>query len=245
MDQIIDERWLFISDVDGTLLGDDIALAQLTQALQPQRERITLAFNSSRTCASLRESLATNNALPRPDYLIGAVGTEIEDLRLDRRLDDYSANLALGWPRDQLAALMIEMGFEPHEGQHQTPLKASFNVPGEANYRRVLDQLAQRGLSARVIYSEDKNLDLLPLGVDKGKAADYLRMHLGFEMRQVVIAGDGGNDLAVFERGFKSIVVANAEASLKALGGPNVYHAHAEYAAGVLEGLRRWHVLSD
>jgi sucrose-6F-phosphate phosphohydrolase len=182
--------------------------------------------------------------LPRPDYLIGALGTEIEDLRLERKLDEYSANLAEGWSRDALAALMTEMDFEPHEAHHQTPLKASFNVPGEANYRRVLDQLAQRGLAARVIYSEDKNLDLLPPGVDKGKAADYLRARLGYELQQVIVAGDGGNDLAMFERGYKSIIVANAEARLRALTGEHVYHAYAAYAAGVLEGLRHWRVLS-
>ncbi|MFU8773321.1 MAG: HAD family hydrolase, partial [Anaerolineales bacterium] len=42
----------------------------------------------------------------------------------------------------------------------------------------------------------------------------------------------------------KGIVVGNADVELKRLKGPNIYHANNNYAAGVLEGLYYWGVIS-
>jgi hydroxymethylpyrimidine pyrophosphatase-like HAD family hydrolase len=56
----------------------------------------------------------------------------------------------------------------------------------------------------------------------------------------VLVSGDSGNDLALYEHGFRGIVVANAHPELKDLDGPNVFHATRPMAAGVVEGLEHW-----
>ena len=90
-------RWLFVSDVDDTLLGNDESLAQLAEALQAAADNVVTAYNSSRPCASLRQSLASVPQLPTPNYLIGALGTEIQDGASGELMTDYTYHLNQGW----------------------------------------------------------------------------------------------------------------------------------------------------
>lgn len=235
--------WMLVSDVDDTLLGDDGALADFAAAMGAQRTRFVLVYNSSRPCASLRKSLAAQPALPQPDYLIGALGTEIELGRSGQALDGYSRMLATGWRRDEIAALMAELGLAAHAAEYQTPLKASYDAPARELRELALTRLAGHDIRVKVIFSGDKNLDLIPVNAGKGQAADYLRARLDFRPERVLVAGDSGNDREMFRAPFKGIVVGNADADLKALTGPHIYHARASHAAGVLEGLRFWGAL--
>ena len=61
-------------------------------------------------------------------------------------------------------------------------------------------------------------------------------------VKGVITAGDTGNDLDMMraELGVHSIAVGNAAAELKAFRAPHVYHAVAEFSAGILEGLRHY-----
>jgi sucrose-6F-phosphate phosphohydrolase len=233
-------RFLFVSDMDDTMLGDDAALGRLAEALMEIRGQIVIAYNSSRPCASLKETLAQNNNLPKPDYLIGALGTEIEDFPAGGRIDAYSRNLKAGWQRDKVAALMEQLGFAAHADEFQTEFKASYHAPGDAQFQRVLDHLREAGLNAKVIFSGNKNLDIIPPGADKGKAVIFLHRMLGFHPEQVIVAGDSANDREMFLHTFKGIIVGNADEALQSLSSPNIHHAQSACAAGVLEGLRHW-----
>lgn len=237
------DRWLFVSDVDDTLLGDDDALADLAAPLRRAGERLIIVYNSSRPCTSLRKTLADITYLLVPQFLVGGMGTEIEEGVSGRELVDYRDKIGQGWQRDKIAALMDELGFEAHDPQFQTPLKASYNVPDVSSYRRVLRYLEAAGLQAKVVYSSGKNLDIIPSGAGKGRAVEYLRQRLGIKPQRVIVAGDSGNDLDMFVPPFKGIVVANAHPELKKLQGDHIYHAKSTYAAGVLEGLRFWGIV--
>ncbi len=85
---------------------------------------------------------------------------------------------------------------------------------------------------------------------------------LGFSEPDAIFAGDSGNDIDVFRSSIPSIVVANADPTVKQsaqeLGAPQLYVAsgslpglNGNYSAGVLEGIchfwpetRQW-LLSD
>jgi len=238
-------KWLFASDVDDTLLGDDNALFKLGRALKSIRQNIVLVFNSSRPCASLKNSLRVNPNLPKPDFLIGALGTEIEAPEPGNEICEYSQQLSKNWDRGQISQLMSDLGFIAHDDEYQTPFKASYNVPGYEQYQLVVEQLKKAGITAKVIFSSNENLDIIPKGIDKGFAVDHLRNKLSLEKDQVIVAGDSGNDLDMFHYGFKGIIVGNADLQLKALTGSNIYHARNIYANGVLEGLQHWGVVSN
>ena len=233
------KRWLLVSDVDDTLLGDDQVLAKLAEVLA-NADHLVVAYNSSRPCASLRRSLTENQALPMPHFLIGAMGTEIQKGESGESLTEYTQYLGQNWRRDQIAALVEDMGLQPHPDKYQTPLKASYDVPNEETYKRVVKRLQEAELEAKVIHSGETNLDIIPTEAGKGNVIKYLYQRLDIPAFQVVVAGDSGNDVEMFQPPFRGIVVGNADADLKAKKGDHVYQAQATHAAGVLEGLRHW-----
>lgn len=236
-------RWLFVSDVDDTLLGNDAALQTLGKALAAAGGTLAIAYNSSRPCASLIRSLDQHKYLAVPDYLIGALGTEIQNGRTGQPLVEYGEYVDHRWDRTRVSELAIELGFVPHSTEFQTPLKASFDVPGPAAYHSVVRRLADEAIEAKVIFSGAKNLDVIPARAGKGSAIQFLAQQLAIDPSRIVVAGDSGNDLEMFVAPRKGIVVANADEELKRLQGDHVYLASAAYAAGVLEGLRYWGVL--
>jgi sucrose-6F-phosphate phosphohydrolase len=235
--------WLFVSDVDDTLLGDDEALSDLAAALRACRRPPILVYDSSRPCASVIESLHTHLDLPMPTYLVGALGTEILDMLSGRALTDYSSHLHSGWSRARICALLDPMGFIPHDARFQTPLKVSYTIPGASAYQHAVKRLRAGGIRAKTIYSGAGNLDIIPERAGKGAAIHYLARRLAIVRDHVVVAGDSANDLDMFVAPFKGIIVANAEPALKAVHGQTTYHARSAYARGVLEGLRFWNVV--
>ncbi len=236
-------RWLLVSDVDDTLLGNNQALADLAKAFLENNDHLVVAYNSSRPCASLRHTLQENPVLPTPDFLIGAMGTEIQRGESGQPLTNYTQYLGQNWQRDHIAELAKDLGLQPHPDEYQTPLKASYDAPDRKTYRRVVNRLEEAGLKAKVIYSGETNLDIIPAQAGKGNVIKYLRQRLEIEADHVAVAGDSGNDLEMFVAPYRGIVVGNADADLKAKEGDHVYHADAAHAAGVLEGLRYWQVL--
>jgi sucrose-6-phosphatase len=237
-------RWLFVSDVDDTLVGDSAALAQLNSALREAGDRIILVLNSSRPCASVRRTLQSVPHLPEPDFLIGALGTEIENCATGQRLAEYDRHIEPAWQRDQVAAITKKLGFTPHDAEFQTPFKASYDIPGAPAYQEVVRQLETAAMRAKVIYSGGRNLDIIPERAGKGTVIAYLRQQLNIPPERVVVAGDSANDLDMFTPPYKGIVVANADVELKQLTGDHIYHARSTHAAGVLEGLQYWQVLN-
>jgi sucrose-6-phosphatase len=235
-------RWLFVTDVDDTLVGDDDSLANLASELELKREEIIFTFNSSRPCASVRRTIQDNTLIPLPDFLIGALGTEIENHE-GQLLEGYSERLDSGWDRQRIATLMEQIGFQAHPDEFQTPFKASYSIKGPDQYQDALDLLSDKGMDVKVIFSGRSNLDFIPKTAGKGAAIQYLRDTLDVSPDRVVTAGDSRNDLDMFAYPNKVIVVSNAETEIRSLRGEHIFQARAPYAAGVLEGLHFWGVL--
>lgn len=244
--------WLFVSDVDDTMLGDEVGLRQLALMLQARPDLITV-YNSSRPCASVRRTLADVVLLPFPNYLIGALGTEIQHGVTGKAIEHYQQVLnracfaqgELLWDRTRIVTLLDHLGLTAHPPEFQTPFKVSYDLPDPALLPQVFDGLATTGLEVKVIYSGNKNLDIIPHVSGKGSAIEYLRRRLGIRSDRVVVAGDSGNDLEMFVAPYKGIVVANATTELKQKEGDHIYHAQTAHAAGVLEGLRFWQVVQN
>lgn len=237
------KKWLFVSDVDDTLLGDDEALGRLSAELEKAADRVTIVYNSSRPCESLRNSLSAVPNLLTPDYLIGGMGTQIELGETKDRLQSYERYLEAGWDREKVAGLVEGLDAKPHPEKYQTPFKVSFDFPGEGAFRVVQERLDVSGLEAKAIFSAGKFLDLIAAKAGKGEAIRFLRSELEVSPEHVIVAGDSGNDVEMFVAPYRGIVVGNADADLKRLKGDHIYHAERPYAGGLLEGLRYWGVL--
>lgn len=241
---------LFSSDIDGTLLGNlEAAQAfKLTWQAMPEAARPYLCYNTGRLLDDALD-LVKDRVLPTPDYLICGVGTQIYDCRKQTALHSFEQRLETGWDL-ALVEHTVTTGFPAARKQpthFQTRFKSSWYLSDlkEADTVRLENALERAGLEINVVYSSNRDLDILPRYADKGNALKWLLQHLQLTAAQAVVAGDTGNDAAMMLlRGIRAILVGNAQPELlEATVGKGVYRAEACFADGVLEGLLHYGVI--
>ncbi|NJR50307.1 MAG: sucrose-phosphate phosphatase [Leptolyngbyaceae cyanobacterium CSU_1_3] len=246
-------RFLFVTDLDNTLVGDHTALQQLNRLLSEHRQthQTKIVYSTGRSLTLYRQ-LTTEHTLLEPDVLIAGVGTEIYadgDTTPDRT---WSEKLAIAWNREAIVAATAHFAdLVPQPETEQSPFKVSFFLTEDAAIA-VLPQieslLQQQGLSIQLIYSSGKDLDILPSLANKGAAMSFVRQNFGIEASQTVVCGDSGNDIALFSVGEeRGIIVGNAQPELltwhRHHSSKRHYFAQSHYAAGILEGLHHFNFL--
>ncbi len=248
------KSFLFITDLDNTLVGDDRALAELNEKLEQHRQDrgTKIVYATGRSPILFRE-LQSEKQLLEPDALIASVGTEIYTGGSDTPDRGWWDKLSPGWNRDAVLATtahFADLVIQPDS--EQRPYKVSFLLT-EDSAQEVLPQLKsslqQQGLDTKLIYSAGIDLDILPRHGDKGLAVQYLRGEWEIEATQTVVCGDSGNDIALFSQGEeRGIIVGNAKTELLQWhkDNPADYHylAQAFCAGGILEGLNHFGFLT-
>ncbi len=238
----MNRQTLLISDVDFTLLGDDEQLAKFAIWYEVNKSNVRLVLTSGRFPDSIIESVETTY-LPEPDVVIGGVGSEICFFP--------SRDVVPGWPVCQLEhwdgdrVRSILAGFErlePQPDRFQSDYKVSYFLrdADPSELEQISTMLLEQSIRPELVYSSQRDLDVLPQGCNKGSAAEYVAHYLGFEPSDVIVCGDSANDIAMFNYGFAGVVVGNAHPELKALDDPLVYQSTHDCAKGVLDGIEYW-----
>lgn len=238
---------IFSTDLDGTVVGDNEATARFRDywLSLPEESRPLLVFNSGRLIDDQRDLMQTV-PLPRPDYIIGGVGTMMSSDSHPSLSDSYTSSLGAAFDWEKIAAVMKDVpGIRLQPDRYQHGLKSSWYLhdADDATIAELERRLNDRGVAARIVYSSGRDLDVLPLAADKGAALSWLCDHLGIGLDEAVVAGDTGNDRAMFELGdVRGVVVSNALQELKsfAVGKHNMFVASEEEADGVASGLKHW-----
>jgi len=237
----VDQSYLLISDVDGTILGDDQALIALAEWLAPRREQVRLVYNSGRFFDSVVASVHAT-AMPFPDAVIGGVGTQIRAYPDGEPIGDWLQQVP-HWSTEiiqQVCHQFPQLELQPSEQLSEHKI-SYFAYDAEAELLDAIEQeLIGHGCQVQMVYSSQRDLDFLPQHVNKGTASAFLASHWNTPVDRVVVSGDSGNDLALFQHRFRGVVVGNSHPELKALNGDSVYQAAGTHAAGVLQGWRHW-----
>lgn len=236
----MDSGSVLVTDIDGTLLGDVAALERFAAWHAANRASYRLVYATGRHRESLQRIIAAT-ALPVPDAAITAVGTEIHD-QSGRRWPGWSERF------DGFEADVVRLALRPfawlalQPDDAQTWLKASYNARDliDAQFAEIRAALVDAGQDARIVYSANLHLDVLPAAAGKGNAAGFLANAWGTSPDEVMVFGDTGNDLDLFRNGFRGTVVRNALPELIDAIDDDVYRSPLSFAAGVLDGIFYW-----
>ncbi len=239
--------FLFVTDLDNTLVGDDDALKTLNQQLASHREEFgTKIVYATGRSLYLYRLLAKHKGLLPPDALITSVGTEMYfDPETEAFDEEWATILSKGWNREEIATIVSkykEVQLQPES--EQNPFKISYYLAAtaaETVLSHLKADLSQQGYNIRLIYSAGQDLDLLPQHGNKGLAVKFLRKRWDINAEKTIACGDSGNDVALFEGEEKGIIVGNAKPELLEWYEQNknesLYLATAPCAGGILEGL--------
>lgn len=247
-------KFLFVTDLDHTLVGDDEAMAELNQQLELHRREhgTKIVYATGRTLSSYQQ-LRTHKQLLDPDALVLSVGTEIYFDGLEKTPDRaWSEKLSEAWNREGIvatAAHFADLFRQPESEQGDfkigyfcTREMAAYIIPQWESL------LAERGLRCKIVYSSGEYLDIVPKNGDKGMAMEFVRQKWKMPAVSTVVCGDSGNDIALFNvPEVRGIMVGNAQPELRQWYEKNAadyhYQAKAACAGGILEGLRHFGLL--
>ena len=185
--------------------------------------------------------------LLQPDALIASVGTEIYFQDSPTPDSDWINKLGGNWQREQVVSILSQFAnLEPQPASEQRPFKVSYYLSTSVAAAVILqlEQLLKRAeLDVEIIYSGSRDLDIVPQGANKGRAVEFLRETWQIPAANTAVCGDSGNDISLFKYGQeRGIIVGNAQPELRLWHQlhPADYHyfAVADYAAGIMEGLK-------
>ena len=235
-----EDLFLLAADVDGTMLGDAQGETQLKTFVQTHRSSLRLAYVTGRYLHSVRELVETRR-LPAPDYVCVNVGTEIYAWQDEQNLigRKYADRVPADWDLEKIYDLGVGEGVWLQDfGELQPPFQAGFFWDGREGSLAALRQRLNDHHRYRILPSYGEFIDVLPNGFGKGDAVRFLQQELGLDPGRVVVAGDSGNDVEMFQTGFQGILPANALEELKAVAcQPWHYQSPLPAGQGVLDGL--------
>ncbi|GFM81279.1 hypothetical protein PSCICO_38720 [Pseudomonas cichorii] len=235
-----------MSDIDGTLLLPDHSLSPVTvdavKRLRDAGVHFTLA--SSRPPRAMRQIIeALGVELPTVAFNGGAIthpdGSLLAAYRIDRDaartcLELFAAQEVAVWvfADDQWLLLDLDGAYVDHERHalgYEPLLVDSFEpyldridkiVASSTDFgllevleNRLNPLIEGKALAAR---SQSYYLDITAVAANKGEALATLAEYLGVELEHTAAIGDGGNDVAMFQRAGLSIAMGQADASVQA-----------------------------
>ncbi|MEL6494994.1 MAG: sucrose-phosphate phosphatase [Cyanobacteria bacterium J06623_7] len=242
--------FLFVTDLDNTLVGDDAALNQLNQQLAEHRDQYgsKIVYATGRSLYLYRLLAEAKSLLP-PDALITAVGTEMYFDRQQSQYDpEWASILARGWNREKIVSIANEFPqLQSQPESEQNPYKISYYLAeseAKSTIANLETALKENGFNIKLIYSAGQDLDLLPQNGDKGLAVKFLREKWDIAPEKTIVCGDSGNDISMFLGEEKGLIVGNAKPELLQWYENNRdrsnYLAKSNCAGGILEGLKHF-----
>ena len=221
-------RLLLCTDLDRTLLPNgpqpESPQARGRFAALVSDPGVVLAFVSGRD-RGLVEKALVSYSLPRPDFVISDVGTNIYDLRGGdwSNWSQWEQEIAPDWNGLGAADLrQLLSGFKDlrlQERRKQNTFKLSYYLPlhqAPGDLEGPLQRCLQaEGVAASLVWSVDEPagiglLDVVPRRATKLHAVEFLQASLGATLEQTLFAGDSGNDLPVLASAIPAVLVANA-----------------------------------
>lgn len=236
-----DPELVLVTDLDGTLLGGPPHWRRrLYGWLSEERQRVLHVFCTGRDLRSVAALLSDDatHGLQAPHLVIGDVGCSVAcgvSLALVPPAVDPIEARWRGKPEPLMALLAEAPGLSPQPISADRRL--AYYYDPEAFDHDLIPRIEAQGVDC--LLSDNRYLDVLPAGVNKGSTLLGLLDWLQVPPERVVTAGDSLNDLAMFQTGLAGVMVGNAEPALQRCLPqlPHTYLARGHGCQGIAEGL--------
>ena len=236
-------NYFIIANIDETLVGDkNEYLPELLDLLQKNREQIGFGLATGRSIESATGFLEKHR-IPLPDVLVASVGAEIYYGKKLQKGRGWETHISAKWDREKIVDLLKDFAFLKYQ---KVDVQRRFNIsyemePAKDRLAMIHERLLKSQLRYNLIYSQDRNLDILPYRASKGKAIRYLSYKWEIPLKNFLVCGDSGNDEEMLRGEPRGVVVGNYSPELKKLKGiRGIYFAKQKYSAGILEGIKRY-----
>ncbi|MBU3821744.1 HAD-IIB family hydrolase [Flavobacteriaceae bacterium XHP0103] len=238
-------------DIDNTLINFHTLKSNFTKIWRAHKPKdVLLAYNTGRLIDDTL-NLIKKGILPEPDFIISGVGTHIYDYKNKSIVKEFNHVLDDGWDLDSVENLIQNINHpiseQPAKFQHSYKRSYYFHDASPELIDSIELDFMNANMHVNIVYSGNKFLDVLPKWANKGNALQWLLNKLKIKAKNTLVAGDSGNDSAMFNmENIKGIVVANAHQELyKFTKYRQIYHAEKNYGDGVIEGLVYYGVLPE
>lgn len=223
-------KMILVSDIDGTLIGDDKATNQTKKLLESNRDKIVFITASGRHYESSK-SIIEDHSLPEPDCLITDAGAYI--YYTDGTIDNgYEAMINRDWNNKQIDYVMSRQAHlvkQPSENQKKYKISYDLDIDTslwlgaprkeflvkKKEVERIERALYSSGAAFKIIFSHLKHIDVLPFRANKGSAVRYLAYYMGVPLDKIFTFGDSKNDLDMLTGSLNGIAVANRQIELE------------------------------
>ena len=230
---------------------------------------VSLVYVTGRHQELVKQAI-NDYGLPVPDYAITDVGTKIYKISDGQwqEIGAWEKEIDKAWNgnnHQQLMAILSEVSqVYIQEPSKQNTHKLSYYLSLQADKDTVIlameKLLKKENIAASLIWSIDEQseiglLDVLPRNATKLHAIEFLQQALNYSLKEVIFAGDSGNDLPVLGSSIPAVLVGNASADIKQtaqhlaeqnghsqalyIANGSALAMNGNYAAGILEGV--WH----
>ncbi len=234
---------IVVSDIDNTLIGDRRGLQALLWRLKEAGNRVAFGIATGRSM-ELTLDVLREWKIPTPQLLITGVGSAIHygsGLVEDR---GWERHISYRWHPDALREAMADLPWldlQPPEGQAEFKISYFVDRDQPPKIKEIIRHLRRSDLQARVIFSHQAYLDLLPIRASKGMALRYFALKWGIPLERCLVAGDSGNDEEMLTGNTLGVVVGNYDPELEHLRGePRVFFAQGRHAWGTIEGIEHY-----
>lgn len=240
---------IIVTDIDNTLLGDKTSLNEFTRLIKTLPPETGFAVATGRTIRSAINILKEND-VPLPDIIISSVGSEIYYNHNGESLysKGWEAHISRQWKRERIVHLLKDFGFLKYqEEETQRKFKVSYFIEGgEKNIQEIKRVLNDNKIKHTLVFSGGKFLDILPLRASKGKAIRYLSYRWNILRKNIIVAGDSGNDEEMLKGEMRGIVVSNYSSELESLREEKrIYFSRKPFAAGIIEGMEHYNFINN
>ncbi len=243
---------LAFSAIDNSLIGDAQGLSDLMSRLKRNvNHNVGFGIATGRSLDSVLRLLKQQN-IPIPDIIISSVGSEIYYYHIGKKMIEdkgWKKLISYRWQPIEIISLMknihnVKIAPQKEQREH----KISYRIINfDKNLLSSLKKyLRQHDIHAKVIITQERYLDILPIRASKGLAIRYVAIKWGLPLDKIFVAGDAGNDEEMLKGDTLAVVVANHSKELLRLKNkPRIYFAEKGYASGILEGLDYYDFLGD